>query len=72
MRAAVSLTLFASALFALTLMFSGLGGANAAPTSATKTVDVGDNWFCDASFQNGVCQTSVAVGRHGDVEFRRG
>ncbi|MFQ5472552.1 MAG: plastocyanin/azurin family copper-binding protein, partial [Dehalococcoidia bacterium] len=30
--------------------------------AATIGVDVGDVWFCDSSFQGGVCETTVSVG----------
>lgn len=39
-------------------------GPTSTPTAsaAQVTVLVGDNWFCDPTFQNGVCTTEVAVG----------
>ena len=30
--------------------------------AATVTVTVGDNWFCNSSFQNGVCETKINAG----------
>ena len=33
-----------------------------AAAQETVTVDVGDIWFCDASFQSGVCDTTIAAG----------
>lgn len=33
-----------------------------AAAQETVTIPVGDNWFCDSSFQNGVCETTVNVG----------
>jgi plastocyanin len=31
-------------------------------SAATTTVAVGDMWFCSASFQGGVCETTITVG----------
>ena len=31
-------------------------------SAATVTVDAGDRWFCDPSFENGVCTTTVQAG----------
>lgn len=30
--------------------------------AATIVIDVGDNWFCSSSFQNGDCPTTIEVG----------
>ncbi len=30
--------------------------------AATTTVDVGDIWFCDETFEGGLCETTIAVG----------
>ncbi|MCH8007635.1 MAG: hypothetical protein IIC91_02095 [Chloroflexi bacterium] len=30
--------------------------------AATAAVDVGDIWFCDATFENGVCETTIDPG----------
>ena len=38
-----------------------LSGGSAGAQSATN-VPVGDQWFCDSSFQNGVCTTEVGAG----------
>jgi glucose/arabinose dehydrogenase/plastocyanin len=31
-------------------------------SAATVTVEAGSDWFCDVSFENGMCDTSVGVG----------
>ena len=33
-----------------------------AAAQETATIAVGDLWFCDASFQNGVCETTINAG----------
>lgn len=33
-----------------------------ARAQSTSVIEVGDNWFCNPSFQNGVCETTVNVG----------
>ena len=61
MRSAVAplviagLSLVALAGFAFSAGFS-------AHAQATTTIQVGDVWFCDSSFQNGVCETTVNAG----------
>ncbi len=30
--------------------------------AATTTVDIGDIWFCDATFEDGVCETTISAG----------
>ena len=53
-----SLMVLAAATLLLTLsLSSGSETANAGPS-----IDVGDNWFCDASHQFGVCVTNVTIG----------
>jgi plastocyanin len=39
-----------------------LAGAMPASAQDTTTVDVGDIWFCDASYANGVCDTTITAG----------
>ena len=44
------------------LLWLGSGSQNSTPASAaTFLTTVGNNWFCDASFQNGDCEFEVAV-----------
>ena len=44
------------------LLWLGSGSRNSTPASAaTFSITVGNNWFCDASFQNGDCDLEVAV-----------
>ena len=38
------------------------GGRSDVAQAATVTVEVGDFWFCDSSFQGGVCETTIDVG----------
>ena len=38
------------------------GGRSDVAQAATVTIDVGDFWFCDISFQGGVCETTIDVG----------
>jgi plastocyanin len=40
------------------LLIAFAGGSQA----ATVTVPAGNNWYCDASYQGGVCETSINVG----------
>ncbi len=52
----------------LALLIVALGGlffASGAPSASSATivtVDVDNYWFCDSSFQIGVCKTDIAVG----------
>lgn len=53
------------AVLAAVVALAGLAAATwSTPATAqeTTTVAVGDIWFCDASFQDGVCDTTVSVG----------
>ncbi|MCH7698375.1 MAG: hypothetical protein IH865_05510 [Chloroflexi bacterium] len=44
-------------------LWLGVGSQRSTPVSAaTFQIQVGDNWFCDSSFQGGDCETNVAVG----------
>ena len=44
-------------------LIAGLAAILASPASAaTVGIDVGDRWFCDSSFENGVCTTTVQAG----------
>ncbi len=45
---------------ALLLTFSLSSGSDTA--NAGPSIDVGDIWFCDSSFQSGVCETVVPAG----------
>ena len=38
------------------------GGRSDVAQAATVTIEVGDVWFCDSSFQGGVCETTIDVG----------
>ena len=51
-------------LLLLPLLFAALPAIFATPAAAQQTanVAVGDVWFCDSSFTNGVCSTQIAVG----------
>ena len=62
MRLMAAVALLGLALLVAGLSFGPAGLAKAAPSAATVTVDAGNNWFCNPSFQNGVCDTTVAVG----------
>jgi len=63
MRLAAPLALPAFALLALTALaaLSYHGGSGAA-AQETTTIQVGDLWFCDASNEDGVCETTIAAG----------
>ena len=56
----VSAALMAAFVLALfvTPVFQGPHGARAAEI----TIDTGNFWFCNSSFQNGVCDTTIQVG----------
>lgn len=44
-------------------LWLGSGSQSSTPASAaTFQITVGNNWFCDSSFQNGDCDLAVAVG----------
>ncbi len=59
MRSSLSLT----AAVLVTLIFAAASGPHQQARAQTATViEVGDFWFCDSSFQNGVCETTVSVG----------
>lgn len=57
MRSALTLALFIPGLIA----FIVFGTASLAG-GQTTTVVVGDNWYCEASFENGVCETTIDAG----------
>ena len=60
MRAVAPLTIAALSLIAVaSVAFSGGSDAGA---QSSVTIGVGDVWFCDPSFQNGVCETTVTAG----------
>ncbi len=45
------------------LLWLGYGSQSSTPVSAaTFFIEVGDFWFCDSSFQNGDCETTISVG----------
>ena len=48
----------------LVTVVATLAAITAQPTAAqeTTTIAVGDLWFCDASFQDGVCETTINAG----------
>ena len=50
--------------FALFVLAGGLIALSGGTTHAqeTTTVPVGDVWFCNASFVNGVCETTITAG----------
>jgi len=37
-------------------------GGDGSAEAATVTIDVGNTWFCNSSFNNGVCDTNISVG----------
>ena len=59
-RMSIRKSLIALAAAALLLMLSLSSGPDTA--NAGPSIDVGDVWFCDVSFQNGVCETTVPAG----------
>ena len=61
MRSAVRL--FATLAVVITVTTT-LSAVTSQPTAAqeTTTITVGNLWFCDASFQNGVCETTINAG----------
>ena len=61
MRSAIRL--FATLAVVVTITAT-LSAVTAQPAAAqeTATIAVGDLWFCDASFQNGVCETTINAG----------
>jgi hypothetical protein len=49
--------------FVLILALLAAGGALLRPAQAADTtVLVGDSWFCNSSFQDGVCETAIDIG----------
>ncbi len=47
----------------VTLVFAAAAGPHQQARAQTATViEVGDFWFCDSSFQSGVCETTISVG----------
>jgi glucose/arabinose dehydrogenase/plastocyanin len=52
--------------FAIGVFFFAAAGtalfAQAMPGAALTSVQVGNDWFCNASYENGICETTVAVG----------
>ena len=56
-----------SLLARLALLLAFIGALSAIPATPavaqeTTTISVGDFWFCSASFEDGVCETTVTVG----------
>lgn len=53
------------------VVFAALMAIPSMPVAAATTVvvPVGDFWFCDPSFQNGVCETKIQVGDTVDWDF---
>ena len=51
-------------LLLLPLLFAALPAIFATPAAAQQTanVAVGDIWFCDSSFSNGICNTQITAG----------
>lgn len=61
MRSAVALLVIAG-ISLIALAGFALSGGSGAHAQSTITIQVGDIWFCDSSFQNGVCETTVNAG----------
>ncbi len=61
MRSAVALLVIAD-ISLIALAGFALSGGSGAHAKSTITIQVGDIWFCDSSFQNGVCETTVNAG----------
>ncbi len=59
MRSRRSLVLAALALAA---MSAGLAGGSGPASADTVSITVGDNWFCDAAFSGGYCETTITAG----------
>ena len=53
------------------VVFAALMAIPSTPAAAATTVvvPVGDFWFCDPSFQGGVCETKIQVGDTVDWDF---
>ena len=60
MRGAVPLAAVCFAIVAAWAVASGAGGE--ARAQARLKVEVGDLWFCQPAFQNGVCETAITAG----------
>ena len=60
-----------AALAVVTALVGAFMAVSSAPAVAQETaaVAVGDLFFCDESFQNGVCETTIAVGDTVDWSF---
>lgn len=59
----VALLAVRSVLVVAGLVFLSLAfGGSARVSAATISIDAGDSWFCNSSFQNGICETSINVG----------
>ena len=53
---------FAAGLALLAITAVSFDWQEGARAQTTSVIEVGDLWFCDSSFQNGVCETTVNVG----------
>jgi plastocyanin len=51
----------ATGLLGLAIAAWGLMGSGEPAQAATVSIDVGNNWFCNSSFQNGTCTTNIDV-----------
>ncbi len=61
MRSAIRLFATLAVVITVTATLSALVPHPAA-AQETTTIAVGDLWFCDSSFQNGVCETTINAG----------
>lgn len=50
------------ALLIVVLATSALAFAHGAQAQEDVTIDVGDFWYCDASFEEGTCETTIGAG----------
>ncbi len=61
MRSAIRLFATLAVVVTVTATISAVTPHPAA-AQETTTIAVGDLWFCDSSFQNGVCETTISAG----------
>lgn len=58
----VALGFLAINIAAIAVFLFARASASAGGAPSTTTVAVGDTWFCNSTFQNGVCETTIAAG----------
>ena len=57
-----SLLLATAGLTLLVIAAASFGWQQGARAQTPTIIEIGDNWFCDSSFENGVCEREINVG----------